>query len=121
MASVRSRTSFASLAILIAVGALSPAVVRADDFTCTEVVGYSQTMQWYFGGFLPEVGRGRWQLRWQGGGSIDLWADANYAGWAPEGRVNSCAQNSERPDRVLLDVSDDFHTDVSWWVQQINA
>jgi hypothetical protein len=121
MVRVTYRVFLAAMALVLGTNTVAPSAVRADDFTCTEVVGYSQTMQWYFGGFVPEAGRGRWQLRWQGGGSIDLWADPSYEGWAPQGRVNSCAQNSERPDRVLLDVSDDFHTDVNWWVQQINA
>jgi len=112
----------AVLAGLVVAGAwLMPAAVLAQDSACTEVIGYSQTMQWYFGGAQEQLGRGRSQLRWQGGGSIDLWADPNYEGWRAEGRVNACAQNAERPDRVVMDVSDDFHADAGWWVGQINS
>jgi hypothetical protein len=112
-----------SLVVLLALGGslVSPAVVHAQEFTCTEFIGYSQTMQWYFSGAQQELGRGRSQLRWQGGGSIDLWADPNYEGWQPSGRVNGCSTNEDRPDRVVMDVSDDFHADVGWWAGQINT
>jgi len=112
-----------SLLALLALGGslLGPAVVYAQEFACTEFIGYSQTMQWYFGGAQGELGRGRSQLRWVGGGAIDNWADPNYEGWRPGARVNGCSSNDDSPDRVVMDVSDDFHTDVGWWVGQINT
>jgi hypothetical protein len=115
------RPSFVIVALALLSSILNPATVHAQEFACTEFIGYSQTMQWYFGGAQEQLGRGRSQLRWQGGGSIDLWADPNYAGWAPAGRVNGCSANEERPDRVVMDVSDDFHADANWWVGQINT
>ena len=115
------RIGLIGLLLVLASSLVAPAAVSAQDFSCTEFIGYSQTMQWYFGGAQEQLGRGRSQLRWQGGGSIDLWADPGYAGWSANGRVNSCSQNSERPDRVVLDVSDDFHADTGWWVGQINT
>src|SRR4029434_5172654 len=79
-------------------------------YTCTEVVGFSQTMQWYFGGpgyptFTSIAGPGRWQLRWEGGAAIDSWADPNFSGWGPAAQVNSCDQGSSNPDRVLLNIT----------------
>src|SRR5687767_5861624 len=115
---VRVRALFA--VVLVGSSFLIPAAVHAQEFACTEFIGYSQTMQWYFGGAQGEFGR-RSQLRWQGGGTVDLWANTGYAGWASNGRVNSCAQNEERPDRVVMDVTGDFQSDVGWWVGQVNA
>ncbi len=100
---------------------MSPALVYAQEFSCTEFIGYSQTMQWYFGGAQGELGRGRSQLRWVGGGAIDNWAEPGYEGWRSSARVNGCSSNENSPDRVVLDVSDDFHADVGWWVGQINT
>src|ERR1700730_4135136 len=52
--------------------------------TCTEIIGFSQTEGWYDGGFSASVPNpGNWQLRWYSGGSVDFWADPNFAGWAP--------------------------------------
>ena len=59
--------------VLLAAGFVTPAAAFAQDFSCTEIIGYSQTMQWYYGGAQEQLGRGRSQLRWEGGGSIDLW------------------------------------------------
>jgi hypothetical protein len=108
-------------AAVLLLGLISPSIAQAQDFSCTEVIGYSQSMQWYFAGFQEQMGRGRTQLRWQGGGAIDNWADPGYAGWSGSGRVNGCSSNAERPDRIILDVSDGFHDEVGWWVGQINT
>src|SRR5215216_4198504 len=89
--------------------------------TCTQIVGFSQTMQWYFGGFRDTVGNS-WELRWVGGGSIGNWADPNYVGWTDDSnQVDGCASNSSSPDRALLNIRDDFHNDVSYWVQESTA
>jgi hypothetical protein len=114
-------TVFVAAALLLASNSVNTATVLADDFSCTEFIGYSQTMQWYFGGAQGELGRGRSQLRWVGGGAIDNWADPGYEGWRAGARVNGCSQNENAPDRVIFDVSDDFHADVGWWVGQINT
>jgi hypothetical protein len=91
--------------------------------TCTQIVGFSQTMQWYFAGFQSSVGNPRnWELRWVGGGSIGNWADPNYEGWVNDNnQVDGCAQSSSTPDRALLNISDDFHSDISYWVTQTTA
>ncbi len=78
-------------------------------------------MQWYFGSFRGDVGNS-WELRWVGGGSIGNWADPNYTGWTDDSnQVDGCAQNSSAPDRALLNISDDFHSDTSYWVTETTA
>jgi hypothetical protein len=80
-------------------------------------------MQWYFAGFQGAVGNpGNWQLRWVGGGSISNWADPNYDGWTNDNNlVNGCDQDVNVPERALLNVSDDFHNDVNFWVTETTA
>src|SRR5438094_7358878 len=105
---------------------VGPAMAQQVSYTCTEVIGFSQTDQWYEGGFRPSIPNpGNWQLRWFSGGSIDQWAagGGNYQaggfpGWYPQYLVTHCAQNSGSPDRVVLQVSGDFHNDPNWWAQQ---
>jgi hypothetical protein len=89
--------------------------------TCTQIVGFSQSMQWYFGGFRGTVGSS-WELRWVGGGSIGNWADPNYVGWTDDSnQVDGCASNASSPDRALLNITDDFHSDISYWVTETTA
>ncbi len=52
----------------------------------------------------------RYQLLWNGGGAVHFWADPGYAGWA-NAPFSACAQNSGAPDRVILDVTEDFFID----------
>jgi hypothetical protein len=128
MTSGHLRALGACLFVLIVLAVLgqstSAAIVGAEQASasCTQIVGFSQTMQWYFGGFRDTVGGISWELRWVGGGSIGNWADPNYVGWTDDSNlVDGCAQNVLSPDRALLNVSDDFHNDISYWVQQTNA
>jgi len=109
--------------VLVGAGDANGAPQAQTSFTCTEIVGFSQTMQWYFGGpFTDYAGPGRWQLRWAGGAAIDSWADPSFSGWSPQYRATSCTQGSESPDRVLLNIAGgDYISDVSWWRQQISA
>src|SRR6185295_12662754 len=96
---------------------------QAASPTCTEIVGFSQTMQWYFAGFREGVGASdRWELRWVGGGSIGNWADPNYEGWTNDSnQVDGCASRSSTPDRALLNISDDYNSDPNYWVTQTTA
>jgi hypothetical protein len=85
-----------------------------------EVIGFSQTQQWYFGGagsdqFLTQMPPGGTQLRYQGGASIDLWADPTF--WPA--LSNSCTTGSASPDRVVLNISAGYSSDVTWWHDQI--
>ncbi len=89
-------------------------------FECTQVIGFSQTNQWYSAGFESAVDNSRWQLLWNSGASINRWADPNYEGWS-RSLVSPCSQGQGSPDRVLLTISGDFQSDPNRWAQQINA
>jgi hypothetical protein len=94
---------------------------------CTEVIGFSQTYQWYFGGspsydqFLSQLPPGSTQLRWEGGAAIDSWADPTFTGWTSLGS-SACTRNSSNPDRVVITITAGaFVSDVGWWRQEISA
>jgi hypothetical protein len=82
------------------------------SFTCTEVLGFSQTGMWFLpvaegggGTFLPLVGASTWQLRAAASAGVE-WQDPNFAGWTdPLDLYSPCATNSSNPDRVLLTIS----------------
>src|SRR4051794_38297857 len=88
-------------------GRITSGVASAAS-SCTQIVGFSQTMQWYFGGFKTPANSANWELRWEGGGSIGNWADPNYSGWTDAYLVDGCAQAVNSPDRALINISDDF-------------
>jgi hypothetical protein len=93
------------------------------DFTCTQVIGFSQTRQWFLDApdFEDVVGSAGWQLLWRGGGEIDLWADPDYRGWLEPIR-SPCAAGEEAPDRVVLTISKQvFEDDPDVWARDIRA
>src|SRR5258708_30441836 len=111
-----------AISCLITVGLLVAMLGQAASvgaqqapITCTEVIGFSQTDQWYEGGFIQSVANpGNWQLRWYSGGSVDLWADPNSAAWSSSSRVGQCSQNSGAPDRIVFQVSGEYTPDPNW-------
>jgi len=112
-----------SVAVALALGwALAPQTASlaapAGGFVCTEVIGYSQTREWFTTGFQSLAQAGAWQLRAVDGASVDQWASLDFPGWNNSNVTERCAQSASQPDRVVLDISDDYHTDVGWWVQQ---
>jgi hypothetical protein len=98
----------------IATTTSSPALAAcAETFTCTEVLGFSQTGMWFLpppdggGGFLPIVDPGpgvHWEIRACAGAGI-AWADPNDACWTSTPWDQPCTQNADNPDRVLLTIS----------------
>lgn len=105
---------------LTGLGVRSNTSVANAASTCTQIVGFSQTMQWYFGSFREASG-GTWELRWVGGGSIGNWADPSYVGWQDSYLADSCSQNGSTPDRGLINVSGDYNTDPDYWAQETRA
>ncbi len=91
---------------------------QPSQYTCTQVIGYSQTNQWYSAGFESVVNDDRWQEVWWHGAAIDLWADPDYSGWSRP-IESPCVSNSDTPDRVLMSISADFHDDPTWWADNI--
>lgn len=112
-------------------------VIKGKDgerpaFSCTEVLGFSQTMEW-FGAlsiaerrkrnesltlakdcFLP-----RWQGRFQFGASVEFWKDADYAGWEGAYKSELHCDRSE-VDRVVFTVSGVPRT-TGKWTEDIKA
>ncbi len=102
-----------------------PGASNEPAFVCTEVIGFSQTAQWYKAGFESGVQDATWQLLWHGGASIDRWADPAYDGWFPARpgteRYSACANGAANPDRVVLTISGNFNADPAWWADQMNV
>ena len=90
------------------------ATPSGGGFVCTQVMGYSQTGNWYSqqvtGAFESVVDDSRYQLLNYDGGAVWRWADPNYGGWynAP---FSPCANGSSAPDRVIFDVTESFWVD----------
>lgn len=112
------RAPCAAIAVVLGcAGFVTPAAAQSG-FTCTEIIGYSQTREWFTLGAQALAQSGHWQLRAVDGASVDRWASLDFPGWNNSNVTNRCVQGADRPDRVVLDISDDYHTDVNWWVQQ---
>ena len=79
---------------------------RTGACACTQVIGFSQTEQWYRGGhaFESMVDDARWQLLWNQLAGIGLWADPGYAGWS-NAPYSPCTNGSTNPDRVILTIT----------------
>jgi hypothetical protein len=104
------------------------------DFICTELIGFSQTLQWHE---TPEwkqhVVDDRWQVRFRAGGHVDIWSDPNADGWHAPVEQNClgvgspvlctpCAEGSAAPDRVILTITfDAYEASVPVWVGKIRA
>jgi len=84
---------------------------QTTDYTCTRIIGYSETQNW-FDVFMTNVkDPAQWELVWVSGGAARYWADPNYVGWttAP---TSPCSQNADAPDRVVMDITrDEYQTD----------
>ena len=91
-----------------------------EEFTCTEVVGFSQTRQWYIDSdFEMVVEDAAWQLRAPSGATIVRWSDPDYAGWSDPPYSYCTEGDTLQPDRVLLTISGDFGDDVPAWSEAI--
>jgi hypothetical protein len=102
-----------------------------STFTCTEIVGFSVTESWYgiapfqpspITGFIQTIPDPQnWQLRWASGGSIDQWGAGNFfSGWFDNNNlVTRCAQNSNNPDRMIINISGQYSNDPGYWANYI--
>jgi hypothetical protein len=70
---------------------------------CTRVIGFSQTEEWFTAGDFEQVlPNGNWELLWQSGSSIEMWADPTYQGW-DNAVLSGCTTGS--PNRLLITIS----------------
>lgn len=102
-------------------------------FSCTQVLGYSQSIQWFAGlslaehveegqpPDLPPLKRGAFLPGWQGrfflGGAIEHWADPEYPGWSgPHVRAYETPAHCppEEVDRVVFNVSGKARSVEEW-------
>jgi hypothetical protein len=106
-------------------------------FTCTEVLGFSQTLQWWEQPqFQQQVDDARWQARLHAGGDVDYWANPSSDAWnGPPSQAtctdanvglsalcSPCASGSDAPDRVLITITlQAYESDVQVWAQKIRA
>lgn len=108
------------------------AIGAQTSFTCTQVIGFSQTSNWYGGNNSlfeshASIDGSRWQLLWHGGAGVENWADSDYEGWDPQvpatQLVSSCGASSDSPDRVVLTISSniyDVDSTVTEWADEIS-
>lgn len=114
-------TAWRGIALIVVALGLPSAGSSAPP-VCTQVIGFSQSSEWYqtAGVFESGVGDARWQLLWNPGGGVDRWQDPDYVGWS-NALVSPCAQGSAAPDRVLLTISGPFGADEQAWADAIQA
>jgi hypothetical protein len=94
----------------------TPTPPAGGAFTCTQFIGFSVTTSWFSnaGGFqaVTALDQSRYQLMWAGGGAVHYWADPTYPGWTfGVSNPTPCALNSLAPDRVVMDITEDFYID----------
>jgi hypothetical protein len=82
-------------------------------FTCTDMLGFSQTGNiWSLqrtpnDAFESVVDGTRYQVHVEDGGAVWKWADPSFIGWSGSA-TSPCAANSLAPDRVIMDVTESF-------------
>ena len=81
--------------------ATAPEPPSSDRFRCTEVIGLTITAEWYGAGFEQLVDDARFQARVRPHTFVDQWADPDHEAWKEPPR-SPCAEQSSRPDRVVL-------------------
>jgi hypothetical protein len=107
-------------------------------FACTQIIGFSQTAQWYrdwewsqdesstvYPGFQAIVDNDRWQLKWAPGAGVEEWSDPNFLPWSRgiEVLIAPCVHSPDKPDRVVLTISGDLGNvvnDPQVWADEID-
>ena len=113
---------------LLAIGAFflaaSYTARPVQSASCTMVMGFSQTRQWFDAGFQTAAGGSdSWQRLTVNGSEVDVIANPSSAFWAawPSGISSACTTNSLTPDRVILNISGPEQTDPQVWAADILA
>jgi hypothetical protein len=115
--------------------ATAVSVSAQSESECTQVIGFSQTSNWYGNEAEPwfESSAGidddRWQLWWHRGAGVESWADPEYKGWDPNNPsthlVSPCTSASSTPDRVVFTISSNLYNSESpaadWAAEITNA
>ena len=98
-----------------------------DRFACTEVLGFSQSWEWFTGRSLSEyrdtvtvpsnVFLSDWQGRFEFGAAVERWSDPDFEGW--EGAYISpqmCTR--DQVDQIVFNLSG-ASREIQQWVQDI--
>lgn len=112
-------------------GAFATAVV--GGFACTQVLGFSQSMQWYAGrsftahvdensrpdlsALSPDAFLPGWQGRFLMGAAVERWTDPDFPGWSGANRlVHETPAHCERDEagRVVFNVSGADRSPQAW-------
>jgi hypothetical protein len=104
------------------------------DFACTEILGFSQSLQFYdTAEFRQQIDPDRWQMLFRAGGDVDVWADPAADVWSAPVEESCfgtgspvlctpCAAGSDTPDRVLFTITlQAYESNVAVWVEKIRA
>ena len=91
----------------------APEDLAGPEYTCTQVIGFSQTRQWFLAENWFRVSSS-WQLLAQNGAAIDRWLDPNYDGWFVP-LQGPCSSQSRRPDRIVFTTSGGLGVDETAW------
>ncbi len=75
-------------------------VPATDIPSCTRIIGYSQTRQWYLASFETVVPDANFELFWSGGAGIRRWASSDD--WDSGNLESPCATGA--PARIVIDV-----------------
>lgn len=100
--------------------------------TCTMVIGFSQTADWYLApaGRNGYIGKGEifesivddasWQLKWTNGAGVNVYANPDAQAWnSPV--ISPCSVNTDAPDRIVYMISGPHGEDIAAWSADIEV
>jgi hypothetical protein len=86
-----------------------------ETFACTLVIGINATEEWWRQGFEKLVDNARWELI-----RVQLWADPKDGVWSTA-PTSACAQNPDKPDRVIFVALNFDYTTLAQWLPPLQA
>jgi hypothetical protein len=92
-----------------------------SQFSCTRVIGHSQTNQWFNAGgaFESLVGGDRWELRWSNGATLEDYRDPASPVWSAP--LQSACPAGVAVDRVVYNLgSFTFGDDLQVWTAALD-
>jgi hypothetical protein len=101
-------------------GPAAPPPGDPESFACTLMIGINATAEWWNQGFEKLVDNARWELIRVHSGFVEKWANPNDAFWntAP---TSACAQNPDKPDRVIFVALNFDYTTLQQWLPPLAA
>ena len=97
-----------------------PDMPDTQAYTCTLMFGINATQEWWAQGFETMVDNAKWELTKVHSGFIELWADPNNGIWKT-GITSNCAQNADKPDRIIFVALNFDFTTLEQWLPPMKA